>query len=93
LDWREGDMANNLTVLFSHQENGQSASLPQGINNGSLCPVTMWSTVERGGDEHSDFFDVLGIFWSYNHENCVANPHCIAKTKQLSQLWGRCYDG
>jgi hypothetical protein len=54
-------MTNNLTVLFSHQRDCQSASLPQGINNASLCPVTMWSTVERSGDEHPDFFNVSGF--------------------------------
>lgn len=27
-DWREGDMANNLTIVFCHQGNCQSSSVP-----------------------------------------------------------------
>lgn len=43
-------MANNLTVVFCHQGNCQSAFLPQGINNGSLRSSAMWGSVKRGGD-------------------------------------------
>jgi len=74
-------MANNLTVLFRHQADCQSPRSPQGIDNGSLGPAAMWSTVERSGDERADFFNILRFFWSYNHENCVAHERRIAKTQ------------
>nr|CAD6438849.1 hypothetical protein REQ54_04784 [Rhizobium sp. Q54] len=73
-------MANNFIISFCHQGNCQCASLPQGIDDGSLGPVTMRSTVERGGDERPDFFNVMGMFWSYNHEYFLANAARIAKT-------------
>lgn len=79
-------MTNDLTILFCHQGNRQRASRSQGVNNGSLRSSAVWRTVESGGDQRADFCNVMGVFWSYDHEIRVANHRRAAKTLSPPRL-------